>query len=1111
MSISSEQLQAVAVGSQENRVEALRLLLGYPLKQRDPEGSRFWFLRPGGDPEEAEDTCPIAVGFYSELNHLSKAEIPQFLTADEQQKQIYGHYTQRIVPNQPVMYLLLPEGETPGGKTWQSSGRVAMILPSEGKLRQRQIQTFAWTEQDLQARLFRLQQTELARTDRMQEKALSVIPLVEWAFYKPIETAKELATKLAEVSRKIEQAIPAVYIAERSDGYLHSLLTSFQRELLPTLKLKADNDKDYSFADIYAQTIAYGLFTARVFSYTVDERKRQEEQNPGRKETDFNRQNAWELLPETNPFLRRLFKDVSQQPVAELGEDLLDAISEVFSILRAAKMEAILADFRAKMNREDIVIRFYEDFLAAYKPKMRERRGVYYTPEPVVSYMVRSVDILLKEKFAKPLGLADPEVMILDPACGTGTFLLWIFQLIYQRFQENSEALTAGLEDKSWSGYVKERLLPRVFGFELLMAPYAIAHLKLGLFLEETGYQFDGGKRLGVYLTNTLEDYVKKSETLFEEFIADESDQAASIKRDKPVMVVIGNPPYSIRSQNLTPQARTWVDAYRVVDGSPIKEKGALQFEKNLQDDYIKFIRFAQWRIEQTNYGIIAFVSNHTYLDSPTFRGMRQSLMQTFDTIHLLDLNGSSKKKGRNPHKSKDENVFDIQQGVSINLSSRYIRASEDSNSSKQELKYCQLWGARETPTNSILMEEPILSKYQWLTENSVSTTHWSSLSPRTPYYLFEPLDTALLEEYETAWKVSDIMPLNSTGVKTHRDHFAFSFDRSEMCERLEEFRNLDATDESISQKYDLKDTYGWTLSKGRRLLAANSEWEKHITLSPYRPFDFRYYFYSKAVVELPRHEVMRHTSHEGNIGLCTTRQINGDFRHVLCTEYPVTDCSLSNATRERTYFFPLFVYPDKNALQKSILQEQTRVNFSDTFLREVETKLGYAPSLRSLFYYIYALLHSPTYRTRYAEFLKIDFPRVPLTSNDELFRQLSSYGEELVALHLMKSSKLDNLITKFVETSGNCIVDPGHPKYDENFNSVLINKKGDKFTGVPKAVWEFYVGGYQVCHKWLKDRKGRTLSEADITHYQRIIVALQETIHLMQKIDEAIPGFPLE
>ncbi|MEG3833935.1 N-6 DNA methylase [Microcoleus sp. Z1_C3] len=667
MSISSEQLQPVAVGSQENRVEALRLLLGYPLMQRDPEGSRFWFLRPGVDEDEAEDTCPIAVGFYAELDGLTNDDIKQFLTAEEQQREIYGHYTGRIIPNQPVMYLLLPEGA--------HLGRVAMILPTDGKLRQRQIQTFSWSDEDLQARLNRLRQDTLARTNRMKDAALSVIPLVEWAFYKPITTAKELAQKLAEVSRRIERVIPDVYRAESNDGYLRGLLRSFQKELLPTLKLKPENEKDYSFADIYAQTIAYGLFTARVFSYTIDERRRRDEADPARKETDFNREDAWELLPETNPFLRRLFRDVSkavgeydrgaasdESPV--IADELIDAIAEVVSILRAAKMDAILEDFRAKMNREDIVIRFYEDFLAAYKPQMRERRGVYYTPEPVVSYMVRSVDILLKEKFNKPLGLADPEVMILDPACGTGTFLLWIFQLIYQRFQENPDALTEGLEDRSWSGYVKDRLLPRIFGFELLMAPYAIAHLKLGLFLEETGYQFNSGKRLGVYLTNTLDEAAQKSESLFEEFIAEESDQAAEIKRYKPVMVVVGNPPYSGHSANKNPWIEQLVRDYYKVDGQPLGEKNP----KWLQDDYVKFIRFGQWRIDLTHQGILAFITNHGYLDNATFRGMRRSLEQSFNEIYVMDLHGSIKKKESAPDGSKDENVFDIQQGVSIML-----------------------------------------------------------------------------------------------------------------------------------------------------------------------------------------------------------------------------------------------------------------------------------------------------------------------------------------------------------------------------------------------------------------------------------------------------------
>lgn len=673
-------IQAVITGTQENRVEALRQILDYPLKQRDPEGSRFWFLRPGADEDEAEDTCPIAVGFYSELDGLTDGEVKQFLTADEQQREICGHYTGRIIPNQPVMYLLLPEGE----------GRVAMILPTDGKLRQRQIQTFSWSDEDFQARLNRLRQDTLARTNRMKDAALSVIPLVEWAFYKPITTAKELAQKLAEVSRRIERVIPDVYRAEPNDGYLRGLLRSFQKELLPTLKLEPENEKDYSFADIYAQTIAYGLFTARVFSYTIDERRRRDEADPARKETDFNREDAWELLPETNPFLRRLFRDVSkavgeydrgaatalrseksgESPV--IADELIDAIAEVVSILRAAKMDAILEDFRAKMNREDIVIRFYEDFLAAYKPQMRERRGVYYTPEPVVSYMVRSVDILLKEKFNKPLGLADPEVMILDPACGTGTFLLWIFQLIHQRFQENPDALTEGLEDRSWSGYVKERLLPRIFGFELLMAPYAICHLKLGLFLEETGYQFDSGKRLGVYLINTLEDIKLREDEKqlsvnipeMERQIAEEAESGSRVKKHEPIMLVVGNPPYSGHSANKNPWIEQLVKDYYKVDGKGLGERNP----KWLQDDYVKFIRFGQWRIDQTKQGILAFITNHGYLDNPTFRGMHRSLEQSFNQIYVMDLHGNTKKKEVAPDGSKDENVFDIQQGVSVCL-----------------------------------------------------------------------------------------------------------------------------------------------------------------------------------------------------------------------------------------------------------------------------------------------------------------------------------------------------------------------------------------------------------------------------------------------------------
>ena len=1076
MAIFPEQLQPMAVGSQENRVEALRLLLGYPLKQRDPEGSRFWFLRPGVDEDEAEDTCPIAVGFYAELNHLSKDEVPQFLTADTQQGEIYGHYTQRIVPNQPVMYLLLPDGDR--------AGRVAMVLPSEGKLRQRQIQSFAWTDQDLKARLNRLCQSELARTDRMQEKALSVIPLVEWAFYKPIETAKELAERLAGVSRKIEQAIPTVYEAERQDGYLHTLLTSFQRELLPTLKLKPDNDKDYSFADIYAQTISYGLFTARVFSYTVDERKRQEEQNPERKETDFNRQNAWERLPETNPFLKRLFRDVSQQPVVELGEDLADAIAEVFSILRAAKMDAILADFRAKMNREDIVIRFYEDFLAAYKPQMRERRGVYYTPEPVVSYMVRSVDILLKEKFDKPLGLADPEVMILDPACGTGTFLLWIFQEIYKKFQEIPETLIEGLENKSWSGYVKERLLPRIFGFELLMAPYAIAHLKLGLFLEETGYQFDSGRRLGVYLTNTLEEAACKSESLFEEFIAEESNQAAAIKRDLKITVVIGNPPYSYESGNTGAWIKSLLREYYKVDGQPLGERNS----KGLQDDYVKFIRFGQWRIKKSGRGVFAYITNHSFLDNLTFRGMRQSLLSDFDAIDIYDLHGNIKKREKQPNGSPDLNVFDIQQGVSITFGVKDCPKS---------VRHCELYGSRE-------------QKYFTLSKADINSTLWKIINPLHPSYFFVPQNYNLSLEYKAGLPLNEIMPVNSSAMNTARNHLLIDIEKEKLLERIQLMADHQNDIEEIKNQLNIESTNTWNFIKAIEILRKTSAWESMIVKCLNGPFDIRYLFHHLSFIDRPRTEVNSHLFLE-NLSIVTTRQTKEPFAAIstnfICGQHKIV------AAYDRSYVFPLYLYWDNANLLRSeggnlsSILNSRRVNISDEIVELLRNKLGYEPLLENVFYYIYAILYSPGYRTRYAEFLKRDFPRVPLTSNNDLFLQLAAYGEELVALHLMKSPNLSNLITQF-EENGNRVVDAGHPKYVDG--KVIINKRGDGFAGVPEEVWNFYVGGYQVCQKWLKDRKGRTLSEDDIIHYQCIVVALQETIRLMQQIDEAIPGFPI-
>jgi type I restriction-modification system DNA methylase subunit len=1068
LSFTSGQFKSVVSGDEKSRILALKELLDYPIALRDRSGSRFWFLRPGESHSAAEETQPIAVGFYSELNSKGDREIKTFLTSEEQQQEIYGHYVDRVNEDQPVMYILLPSGE--------QTGRVALVLPTEGKLRQRQIQTFEWNStQLLNSRLPRLHQDSLPIAD----KALVSTPLVEWVFYDSVATAKELAQRLAEVTRQIEKVIPDVYAAESSNGYLHQLLTSFQKELLPNLKVSSTDEKEYSFADIYAQTVAYGLFTARIFSY--------ERNKDDLISTEFNRLTAWKLLPETNPFLRRLFQDISERSPQELGDELIEAIVEIISYLRVAKMEVILRDFHQKINQEDIVIRFYEDFLAAYKPQMRERRGVYYTPEPVVSYMVRSVDELLKDKFNKPLGIADPEVMILDPACGTGTFLLWIFQLIHKRFQESPEALTEGLEDKSWSGYVKERLLPRVFGFELLMAPYAIAHLKLGLFLEETGYQFDSGKRLGVYLTNALEEATRKSEVLFEEFIAEESNQAATIKQNEPIMVVVGNPPYSIHSQNLSSKVRTLVDEYRFVDGLPIKEKGALQFEKNIQNDYIKFIRFSQSKISQTGHGILAFITDNGYLDNPTFRGMRQNLMNSFDEIFLINLHGNSKRNEKNPSGGKEENVFDIQQGVSISF---LVKTDDQRNSLK--IKYSEVWGTRE-------------QKYSWLHQQDLKAINLKLLNPTSSSYLFKPEDTALKAEYCEGWSLPEVMLQNSAGVITARDHFVIDFSVTPVLERAKFFRDSLLTDSDLCNSLDIALKKGWDVTKARRSIKQEINLNAHIQTIAYRPFDSRYIFYHPSLVWGMAFPTMRHMiSSEDNLSLVTTRQTKEDFGVLVSNKLSAHKLV---SVYDTNSIFPLYLYPETNAERQMSVSQ--RPNLSPAFLKDITARLGYTPAPETIFYYIYAVLHSPTYRDRYAEFLKIDFPRVPLTSNDKLFRQLADYGEQLVQLHLMTSPKLDNLITEFVEGTGEHTVAKGHPKYQNG--AVIINKSGDKFVGVPEEVWNFYVGGYQPCQKWLKDRKGRVLSSEDIAHYQRIVSALGETIEVMQAIDSAIPGFPIQ
>ncbi|WP_202924921.1 N-6 DNA methylase [Myxacorys almedinensis] len=465
-----------------------------------------------------------------------------------------------------------------------------------------------------------------------------------------ISSPEDLARQMARLTKAIRLATTTALDGEEIGGDLHQLKQGFIEVLLPDL-----NDAD--FADMYAQTISYGLFAARVGHV----------QKPGGEA--FTRRTAGTYIPATNPFLKRLFNTIVETDAVSQIDWAIDDLVEVLS---QVEMGSILENFGQRTRQEDPVVHFYETFLAAYNAALRKSRGVYYTPEPVVSFIVRSVDAILKDRFDLPLGLADnakdpvtqkPRVQILDPATGTGTFLYEVIKQIYRNLEDIGMA-------NQWDSYVKDNLLNRLFGFELLMAPYAIAHLKLGLALQELGYQFKGKQRLGIYLTNTLDEALKKSEILFGQFVAQEANEASEIKRDAPVMVVLGNPPYSGHSANKSQWIEGLLRDYYQVDGMPLGERNS----KWLQDDYVKFIRFGQWRIDRTGSGILAFITNHGYLDNPTFRGMRQSLEQTFDEIYLMDLHGNSRKKEVSPDGSPDKNVFDIQQGVAVCLMVKYSK-----------------------------------------------------------------------------------------------------------------------------------------------------------------------------------------------------------------------------------------------------------------------------------------------------------------------------------------------------------------------------------------------------------------------------------------------------
>ena len=908
----------------------------------------------------------------------------------------------------------------------------------------------------------------------------------------PVSSPQELARRMARPTHMIRDIVAEGFSKGGVSDSLRDFYTATRSVLVPDLTTE-------TFADMFAQTLAYGLFAARV----------------NHEGGTFSRLHAAGRIPRTNPFVRRIFDMIGGATLED--EPFVSFVDDLAQLLNNADMDVVLSGFGRRSVRQDPVMHFYETFLAEYDPTLREQRGVYYTPEPVVSYIVRSVDHILRERFDCPEGLADrgmttyetsdPDgnvtqrqshrVLVLDPACGSGTFLYAVVDHIREHYRTSGNA---GM----WGGYVKDHLIKRLFGFELIMAAYAMSHLKLGMQLAahdmpeehraKWAYDFDADERLGVYLTNTLEQAERQTIDLFGpmRIITEEANAASEIKRDLPIMVVLGNPPYSGHSANASRKdgKLTWIgeliEDYKQVDGKPLGERNS----KWLQDDYVKFIRFGQHRIQQTGAGILAFITNHSYLENPTFRGMRQQLMETFSDIYLLDLHGNSRTMERSPDGGVDENVFDIQQGVAIAIFVKYL-----GKDSLATVHHADLWGTRD-------------SKYESLSGSDLSETDWNLLEPRSPRYMFKLWDRELEEEYGTFPKITEIMPVNSVGVVTGRDKEAIRWSVDEMIQGA---RSLVSSDEEVD--------------------------EQLVVPILYRPFDTRHTYYSNGLITRPRQKVMRHMLAGTNLGLIFMRQV---ALHDAYSHFAVSRAMVDNrafySSRGIMSFAPLYTYPSEQEIAQGLYKlGERQPNLSPEFIDTVEKSLGLrfvsdgqgdlyqTLGPEDVFHYIYAVFHSPTYRERYNQFLRVDFPRVPLTDAIELFRALADLGGQLKDVHLMESLSLHQTQVSF-PVAGDNVMEKGHPKYYApgdtppgkkspveqgrvyiSKDASKYGKKGQYFEGIPSEVWEFRMGGYQPLDKWLKDRRGRTLSFDDLNHYRRIAAALTETIRLMADVDQAI------
>ncbi len=832
----------------------------------------------------------------------------------------------------------------------------------------------------------------------------------------PIRSAEHLAKIMGGKAQRIRDNIKQFLSTDsEKNKEITKIFESIKKQLVHDLTKE-------SFADMYAQTLVYGLFVARYNDDTPD---------------NFTRQEARDLVPESNPFLRHFFDHIVGPDFDKRLEYIVDELCEVFSHadVNLLMKQYFKDDLWGNVHEgPDPVVHFYEDFLREYDAELRKKLGAYYTPLPVVRFIIRSVDYLLVKEFGLSNGLADTSkmhnemhrVQILDPAVGTGTFLSAVIRNIYLRLQKNKQI-------GRWPAYVHHDLLPRIHGFEIMMAPYTIAHLKLSMAFKATGFKHFN-RRLGIYLTNSLEEPDEIGNLFggfgFAESIAEESKEASLIKKNTPIMVIIGNPPYSVSSSNKGKWITDLIKDYK----KDLKEKNI----QPLSDDYIKFLRFAEHYIEKNDSGIVAMITNNTFLDGIIHRQMRKHLLETFDEIYVLDLHGSTIKKETSPDGGKDENVFDIQQGVTITIMIR----KEQKKEKLGLVKFAELYGKRG-------------KKFTELSENNLTTLPWQVIDIFKPNYFFVPKYFDQRSKYTAGFAIIDLLSFKTSGIKTHDDKNMVAI----------ESRELETNIKNVGLSFEKTKVFKYS----------------------YRPFDNNFIYYDTKLLGRAREKTIFHLK-QSNIGLILVAQPQAaNLNHFDCVY--VTGCLTDTNIFRRggPSIFPLYLYSKDGAKVPNLKVE---------IVKEIENITNNVTP-EEILDYIYAVLHSPSYREKFKEFLMIDFPRVPYPKDKKTFNELVKLGTELRLLHLLESPEVNKFITTYSVTGPDTV-----DKLAYMHQNVYINKE-QYFGKVPEIAWNFSIGGYQPAQKWLKDRKGRTLTNSEIEHYQKIIVALVETDRIMKEIDK--------